>query len=260
MAVLNPQQTTIGDLITAALKDAGALGIGQMPSAEDANDAWARLQWMLQQWAVARWMVYHLVTEVVTSTGQVTPYTVGPGGQFASVLPNGQPGVASRPNRIESAFFRQLINVPNGPVDWPLKLLPSFVDYNKIALKGLTTFSLVAFYDPAFPLGNLYLYPWPTANTYAVGITRREILPASFPSLATVIVLPFEYYLTIVSNLALLLRPKYGLGTFPGDMVPRVAAATLGAIKRGNTAIADLSMPPELYRNGLYNIFSDQNY
>lgn len=256
MALLNPNATTVNDICLEALRDAGAVGVGVSPNAEMITHAWSRLQWLLQQWERERYLIYHLVTYVVQSTGQVVPYTVGAGGQVNL----GTAGLVARPNRIESAFFRQLVASPNGPIDYPLGLLPSMEDYNRIALKGLTSFTLIAFYDPAWPTGQLYVYPWPSANLYAIGITVREQLPASFPSLTSVIALPFEYYQAIVSNLALAVRPKYGLGTYPGDMVPLMAKNGLKILRKGNTAIPDLKIPPELVRPSLYNIFSDRSY
>ena len=75
MSQLDPTKTTVGDICTAALKECGAIGVGQTPLAEDINDAWARLQWMIQQWERKRYLVYHLVTLSVVSTGAQT-YTV----------------------------------------------------------------------------------------------------------------------------------------------------------------------------------------
>jgi len=49
------------------------------------NDAWARLQWMLQQWERKRFLVYHLRDYSVVSTGAIS-YTFGPQGQFNSNL------------------------------------------------------------------------------------------------------------------------------------------------------------------------------
>ena len=259
MAVLNPNATTVNDICLEALRDAGAVGVGISANAEMITHAWSRLQWMLQQWERERYLIYHLVTYTVTSTGQVVPYTVGPAGQVNL----GTDGIVARPNRLESAFFRQLVASPNGSLDYPLGLLSSMEDYNRIALKGLTSFTLIAFYDPAWTgghLGQLYVYPWPNANLYAIGITVREQLPQSFPSLTTIINLPYEYFQAIVSNLALVLRPKYGLGTYPGDMVPIMAKAGLKILRKGNTAIPDLKIPPELVRPSLYNIFSDRSY
>jgi hypothetical protein len=203
--------------------------------------------------------VYQNVTYVAASDGRITPYFVGPtGGATPPDVSVGAINVSARPNRIESAFFQQINSIPNGPVVYPLKLLQSMEDYRKIALPQLSTFSLVAFYDPGWPMGSLYLWPWPNATNYQIGFVARQQLPASFASLATVIALPFEYHQAIVSNLAMALRPKYGLGTFPGDIVPQMAKNGLAILRKGNTAISSLDMPPGLSRNGIYNIFSDQ--
>jgi len=257
LAAQLPLNTTVGDLCVQALKDAGALGVGQTALAEDVNDAWIRLQWLLQQWERQSLLVYHLVTYLQVSDGRTTPYLVGPGSPDINI---GTPGLTARPNRIESAFFVQNISSPNGPIRFSLRLLQSMVDYNNLAMPGLQTFSLVAFYDAAWPNGMLYVWPWPNAAQYSVGVTAREQLPASWPSLTTNVVLPFEYYLAMVSNLAMLLRPKYGLGTFPGDMVPTIAKNSLAVLRKGNTRIRNLDMPASLKRKGLYSIFSDQMY
>lgn len=80
MSELDPFNTTIGDLCTAALQDCGRLGVGQVAQAEDMNKAWSRCQWMLQGWERKRWLVYHLVTYSFVANGQES-FTVGPGGQ-----------------------------------------------------------------------------------------------------------------------------------------------------------------------------------
>ena len=264
MSDQNPIATTWGDLLTAALRDSGALGIGMVPLAEDLMDASARGMWLLQGWERKRWLIYHLVTYVVNSTGQDTPYTIGPTGVDTPQISVGADGFTTRPNRLESAFFRQLILAPNGPVDYPIRLLPSLEDYNTIRMKGLTNVSLVAYYDPAWPQGQLYLWPWPQANTYAVGVTAREQLPAAFSlagnPLAVKLSLPFEYYRALVKNIAMEMRPKYGIPLLPGDILAAQAKDSLETLRRGNTAIPLLGMPPGLQpRSGSYNIYSDQS-
>ena len=268
MSDQNPIATTWGDLLTAALRDSGALGIGMIPLAEDLMDASARGMWLLQGWERKRWLIYHLVTYVVPATGQDTPYTIGPTtappGPGAPQIAVGLEGFSTRPNRLESAFFRQLVLAPNGPVDYPLRLLPSMEDYNAIRMKGLTNFSLIAYYDPAWPQGHLYLWPWPQANTYAVGVTAREQLPQAFSlagnPLAVKLNLPFEYYRALVKNIAMEVRPKYGIPLAPGDILAQQAKDSLDTLRRGNTAIPLLGMPPGVSpRNGQYNIFSDQS-
>lgn len=265
MSTLTPTATTVDDLCKEALKEAGVVGVGQTAKAEDIVDTWTRLQWMLQQWQVKRFMVYHLITIVWTSTGAQS-YTIGPGGSFnadfnADFSTSATGGIlANRPDKIESAFARQL-NAPGGiPVDFPLELLQSFEDYNRIALKGLTSFPGAVFYDPSWPLGTLYLYPIPQASIYAIGITIKEQLPVSFPSLAAKLVLPFEYYNLILYSLAWRLRSRYQIPTFQGDPLPGLVKDAEAAVRGANTALARLQMPNSLTRPGLYNIFSDRSY
>jgi len=269
MSILDLTRTTVGDICIQALKDANVLGVGQTPLAEDQSEAWARLQWMFGQWVRKRYMIFHLVTYLVQSTGQITPYSVGPGGQIdtdgAAVNdPNwiGRITGSQRPNQIESAFFQQ--NTTGGgnlsPIVYGLKLYRAMEDYRRISLPSLSTFPMSAFYDPAFPLGQLYIWPWPNNPQYSVGVVCREQMPVQFPSLASVIYLPPEYYQAIVSNLAISLRPKYGIGTFPGDLLPLAAKQGMNVIRKGSTQIANLQMPSEIIRNGNYNIYSDQVY
>lgn len=81
MSQLDPSNTTVGDLCSAALQDSGRVGTGQTALAEDLQRAQRHLQWMLQEWERKRWLVYHLRTYTLVATG-ATSYTFGPGGQF----------------------------------------------------------------------------------------------------------------------------------------------------------------------------------
>lgn len=354
MAQLDPTATTVGDICTAALRECGALGIGQSALAIDLNDAWARLQWMLQQWERKRWLVYHLVDLSKISTGQQI-YTVGPGGDLDSgsgvpelalgssgiltinsptvtglapldwlqlrsgdaisgtgipagttvlTLPvagiltisnlatqSGQsdlvflrtavPSVSSvRPARIESSFLRQL-NIPGSPlwnqfnwneapwagqspgqnqIDYPLRVLQSREDYNRIALKSLVSFPGVVFLDSDWPLGKLHVWPVPNANIYEIHISVLAQLPFRFATINTIFSIPYEYYAAILYNLAIRLRPKYRLPSFPGDPLPGLAKDSLNVLRGANVQIGSLVMPGELMNTSQYNIFSDRSY
>jgi hypothetical protein len=277
---LNPDKTTALDLCIAALKDSGAIGVGQTPLAEDLSDAQARLQWMLQQWERQRWLVYHLVTKSILCTGATT-YTLGPLGdidtggarqvsnqfndQFGNAPGFAQMPISARPSRIESAFLRQL-QFSNNPVDggneidYPLTLVSSMEDYNRIALKQLQSFPGYLFYDSGWPLGTLYPWPIPQANIYALYVSYMEQLPPAFATANTVVSLPYEYFEAIIKNLALRLRTRYSIPTFPGDMLPGQAKSALAVIRGNNAQIARLQLPSDLMRPNLYNIFSDRMY
>ena len=89
--------TTPQDIINLALKDAGVVGLGQTASAEDTNDSFIRLNWMVSSWARKRWLIPHLINVSVVSTGAQS-YSIGPGGDI---------NVSVRPDGIASAFMRQ---------------------------------------------------------------------------------------------------------------------------------------------------------
>lgn len=279
MSQLDPQRTSANDVCSAALKDSGAYGVGQTPLAEDISDAKARLQWMLQQWQRKRWFIYHLVT--YSCTAQVDPtgqfqgkqaYTVGPGGDFNTDLRHRPQSndfdshfgsgyaVSARPNRIESAFLRQLTMSQPNQIDYPLTQIFSMEDYNRIALKGLSSFPGYFFYDTSWDLGLLYPWPIPQANIYSVHITAREQLPPMFAQAANLFDIPWEYYNAMVLQLAIRLRPKYGINALQGDPLPNLAKDALNTLKKANFQISRLQVPGDLVRPQLYNIFSDRMY
>src|ERR1700756_2483320 len=98
---------------------------------------------MLQQWANQRWLVYHLVTYLISPTTNQQFYTIGPGGdidtnytsdqwnaqfnpQFGTGQVLGQASKTSiRPDKIESAFLRQITESQPNWIDYPLQLLHS---------------------------------------------------------------------------------------------------------------------------------------
>jgi len=164
-----------------------------------------------------------------------------------------------RPSTIYSAFVRQ-INNPGNLVDYPLSRLEAKEDYNKLALKSLSSFPSLFYYDPTWPLGQFYPWPVPQANIYECFITILEQLPISWANSAAVISLPYEYFSAILYNLAIRLVSKYGRSLAPGDPLVNLAKQTLDAIRPSYAQIAELSMPRPLVRLGIYNIFSDTTY
>lgn len=236
---------TARDIVTLALADAGIVGVGQTPLAEDSNRALVRLNWMISQWARKRWMVYHLVDLGFTSTGAQS-YTVGPGMNY---------NISVRPDKIKSAFARQLVPAAPNQVDYPLEVIESRETYNLISLKQLTSFPYYVFYDAAYPTGLLYPWPIPQAGLYAVHITVEEVL-VQLASLNTTVIFPDEYQPALHSNLVCILRAAYRLPVDPFWLGK--AKADLNVVKNANEAISRLRMPAELAGRGAYNIYSDQ--
>jgi hypothetical protein len=235
-------------IIYAALKKAGILGVGQTPLAEDTNDAFDDLQDMLGQWQRKRWLIYHLVDYSALGTGGLF-YTVGPGEQF---------DINPRPDKIESAFFRQVINesIPN-QIDYPLQIIEAREDYNLIGLKQLQTFPQYLFYDSGFPVAKAYPWPLIQENLYELHLTVKATL-AQFTSLAEEIVLPLEYFAALKFNLAVRLKQAYQMP--PDAALIALAKDSLNVIRNANLQIPRLQMPAVLIRPGLYNIYSDTFY
>lgn len=239
--------TTPADIINLALKDSGVLGVGQTALAEDTNDAFTRLNYMLGSWQRKRWLIWHLVDYSKVSTGAQS-YTVGPSGDI---------DINPRPDRLESAFFRQITQSQPSQVDYPLEIIESYETYSRIALKQLVNFPQYIFYDSAFPQGVIHNYPVIQANLYELHIQVKETLN-QFTSLGQTINLPLEYMSAIHYNLCSRLRPAYQMP--PDPSITALALESLNVIRGANTQIPRLTMPLELVRNGLYNIYSDQTY
>lgn len=244
---------TVQDMLTLCLQDAGIIGMGQQAMPEDSTNALARLNWMLAGWRRQRWLVYNLQNYgVVTQPGVGTLgkqiYTVGPSGDFDT-------GGTQRPDKIEYAFFRQII--PNGPsqqTDYPLEILTSWEDYNRIGIKQLGTFPTTAFYSNDFPLGNFYPWPIPQASIYELFITVKLQLAGNL-NFTDDLLLPEEYFNAIHWNLTVILRSAYDLPPKPADI--SFAKNSLNIIRGSNSQIARLQMPGELLRPGIYNPYSD---
>lgn len=250
MSILVPSTTTVGDLVAFAAKLSGKLAMGQSLPADDATDGWAMLQMMLQQWQRKRWHVYRIISLSLPCTG-AQYYTIGPGGQFDTGTGT------SRPPKIESGFLRQA-SVAGEPVDYPFGILNSRQDYDRIRLKSLSTIASVVWLDPAWPLG--LVYPWPIPDSsYSLSLSVLVSLPQVFSTMSEVLSLPPEYFWALVSNLAMLMRSRWGIMTFPGDTLPGQAKSSLEVLRKANVAISRLDMPGDLNfsRSSAYNIFSD---
>lgn len=236
--------TTAVDLITLALKDIGALGIGQSIGPDDTADGLATLNMMLGAWQGERLSVYHLVDTALMSTGAQS-YTVGVGGNF-NVL---------RPIKISAAYARLNPGMSN-PIDYPIKMIDAREDYVRIGLKSLVSFPEFAFYDAAYPLGNLFLYPVPN-STFELHIVTMEALP-QFSVPAAAINLPPEYTAAIRYNLAMWLAPSYQLE--PQASLVRLAGNAKRIVKRMNVQIQTMTIPRGLASTQKYNIYSDRPY
>lgn len=155
--------TTARDIISLAMKEAGVLGVGQTLLAEDTNDGFTYFRRMVAQWQRNRWCVPSL-TDIATIGNSLISNPIG-SGRFWNY---------PRPDKIQGAYTVQQ-NTGTTPVSLPLYPLFSYEDYIKVTLKTLNSFPQFFFYDQAYPVGNVFIWPIPS-STYAVHLLLKSQL------------------------------------------------------------------------------------
>ena len=161
------QPETARDICIFALKEAGVIGVGQTPLAEDINDTFTLLNRMMAQWQQKRWIVPSLYDLGMTMNGAKFNH-IGPG-RFWN---------AQRPTQIQAAYFIQTgngnpsLSGPNA-VSFPLIPIYSYENYAQLALKNLQSWPQYFFYDNGFPYGSVYIWPIPDA-TYEVHLIIKS--------------------------------------------------------------------------------------
>lgn len=250
---------TAQTLCIEALTVAGIVGDGQTPSGMIVNATFSRLNRMLAQWQRKRWLIWHLVESKFAANGikggDGNPFLIGPGGDAFTQVVSGAP-MNFRPDRIEAAFNRQVIPAQPNNIDYNLEEMKSYEDWCNVALKTLGSFPSYYFYDPASPIGRLYVWPVPTpAGLYEIHIITKEVL-SSFTSLAAPLLAPPEYAAAITWNLGKITRIAFRKP--PDEALNAEARMALNTLRQANAQVARLRIPDDLVRPGIYNVFSDQ--
>jgi len=231
--------TTVRDLITMSAKEAGILGVGQTLLSENINDGNTLLTRMIAQWQKRRWLVPMLIDVSAPGNGLISnPIGVG---QYYNT---------PRPDKIQSAYFTLNNNQGGLDVSYELKPVWSYEDYTRIALKTLNSFPSVFFYDGAFPIGNVYIYPIPS-SAYTIHLIVKGSL-GDLSDLDQTITLPDEYQEAIHYNLALRMCSFYGIQ--PQAATGGFAKVALNTIKNANAQVPTLELP-FAYRNGFGSEF-----
>jgi hypothetical protein len=237
--------TTALQLIETSAKKLGALQAGESLSAADAADSLAALNSMLDGWSIDRLLVYEIQQDTHTWPASTTSRSIGTGGNFN----------VTRPTKIEKGtFFRDSSNN-----DYPVIVTMDRVTYDSLTVKSTTgTYPNILFYDPAYPLGLLYVYPTPSV-ALTLHLNTWQVLQ-NFASLTTDLSLPPGYQRAIEFNLAVELEPIFNLKV--PDSVVRIAAKSMAALKAINapTLIASVSdAAAALGQGGRWDIYSDGN-
>lgn len=239
---------TANDIINRSLRTINVLEAGEIPTAQESQDALTALNAMIDAWQAERLMIW-TVNRVVLGDlviGQQT-YTLGPGGFFD--MP--------RPAQIERYGIISLNN-PGQPLELPLNedgTNMTLDGWASIPVKNIqSALPLYVWDDEGWPLRTLSFWCIPSANVQAT-IYPWQLITA-FPDLVTDETFPPGYEECIVYNLALRLSMEYS-GTIPSAL-PGMAQLAIARIKSKNIPVIEMGMDPSLTsRTGYYNWISD---
>ena len=229
-------------LIERALRLIVAIGTAEPVSAIDQTNRLADLNAMLDSWNAQRPCIYSTPRTSLTLQANHNPHTIVTGGDFN----------VTRPPKIESA------SILDSNQEYPLNVL-SRDEYQAVTAK-LTTSTIPTdiWYDPAYPLGNIHLYPVPsTANGL---ILYPWTLLTTAITWAATLAFPPGYEEAIVYNFAIRVAPEYGRSIT--EEVAKIARDSLTAIRALNIVphymTPDPGVMPPRGGSGRYDITTNR--
>lgn len=223
--------TTALDLITDASVLAGAIGLAETLSAEEAEFGLRQLNQLMESLSLQPLACYDSKEESITLTAGVASYST-------SLL-------TERPSALS------YVTVVGSGVTYPCSLIGD-EEYANIGYKSTQGIPDRVNFSISYPHSTLRYFPTPIAGyTSTVGFLARV---SGFTSVSTTVELPIGYADAITYNLAL----RLFAGRDPTAFVVSQARELLANIKRPNTPV--LEMASGLPRGrGRFNIYSGAN-
>jgi hypothetical protein len=244
------QLYTANDLIKAAMRLIQVSAVDVDLTAAELQDGLECFNRMLDSWSADELTMYQVIRETFLLQSSVNPYSIGYGGTWNT----------SRPTKIVGAYLT-LTNAGGLPVDYPMVIL-GYDDYNSIRLKTLSTnFPNYLYYQPSFPLGEVYIYPVfsPNANQTNASITLTSWKPFDCVTDPTAYLsFPPGYWEPVTLNLSIRLAMEYQFQV--RDDLIQLATNALMRLKRMNTRTVTLQTDPALFTpqaQSRYNVYSD---
>jgi len=192
--------TTVRDLITDALEDIGAIAAGEAVDAVNAASCLRVLNRLLGSWAEEELMCYTVDRTTFNLVANQQSYTLGVGGTFNTTYP-------VRPAQINLASV-----IYNG-VELPIETMNDEQWQGIVKKDTYSTIPLMVWTNGNYPLNVLYFWPIPTvANQLVLSVWNQT---TAYASVNDTVTLPPGYETALVSNLAVLLAPKFGLEASP---------------------------------------------
>lgn len=217
---------TVSKLLELAMKDAGIIGNGQTPNADDTETALDTLNQLLALWRTSKLEVYCLQKIVLPIVTNQVSYTIGPGGDLD----------IERPVSVDAAAWR------NGTLQsdmlYRLRLLTDLAAWQNITNQTISAWPASALYEPTFPKATLYVWPQPSSGQ--IELTAKAYMPINLV-IGDEIMLPPEYAAPIRFNLAKWICAAFGAPLRPD--IASLARSTLRSLKRSNNRVQNLQMP-----------------
>lgn len=184
--------TTARDIVNGAARSIGLLGRGYDLSAEEAQDALDALNMMIEQWRANNLLIPYRTRVSLTLTTGKHDYTVGSGGDWNT----------TRFESIEDMLIRDSSNY-----DYPVDPMTA-KEYRNIQDKTADARPERYYYEPAYPLANLYFESEPSAAETVWANVLVAI--TTLANLSTELSFPKQYHEALKYNLAVRIAPENG--------------------------------------------------
>ena len=236
---------TARTLVTRALRHLGVTAAGEVPTADEAEDALSALNAMMESWSLDNHTIISSTLTIVPLQGGKETYTIGSGGEIDMTWPL----------KIDQAQLIVEQVVPN--LDLPLRILAE-QEYGLVRIKQLeSTYPQALWLHTTYPLGTLHLWPVPTqGNSLRLWTMATS---GTFATLDTDLTLGRGYQRALQYNLEMELAEEHGRPVTLG--LARLAHNSLLAVKRGNTRrkLSYVDVPAGVGRDlGSYNWLTDR--
>ena len=185
----------VSSLIKSSMRKLGLTASGETPTSEEYADGLEALQVMLRSWAAEKIIVNASTKESFTLSGGTFLYTWGSGGTFNS----------ARPNQLTGAYILDSAGVSH-PVD-----IISEGRYRQITVKATIARPYALFFQPTFPLANIYLFPVPQdAESLYIDSLKPFTETSSFTAITDTLAFPVNYEEPLIFNLAVRFGSEFG--------------------------------------------------
>lgn len=235
----NSIYVTALSLIKGALRLINVVASGELPTSDEANDALASFQDMIDSWNADSLSIFTIGSNDYPLTLNQQAFTLGPGGDFDT----------TRPSKIVGMSAILLYN-PVNPVEEPIAMYTWDQWQTQVPVKNVPgSFPLICYDDGGMPLRTLSMWPIPNLQPCNLRIYSWQSLvwPAT---LQTLLNFPPGYARAFRYNLAIELAAEFGAQIPPA--VAKIATDSLAMIKTANAPdlhlTSDLCTVPGAYQ------------